>query len=350
MNTMNKLRSALAAVVTAAVLAACGGGGAPEFDRVVSFGDSLSDVGTYATPGLVAATGGGKYTVNSASARIWVEQLATRLNLGTLCAAQTGLNSSGPLAGFAAPVTNKSGCYAYGQGGARVTQAVGPANAALIALGDSSGYLGQLTDPVVNQMNRHLTAGGYTGSELVVVLAGGNDLFMNLGAVGAGTPVATAVTAMGTAGAELAGYIKSLVLDKGAKYVLVVTLPDVSKTPFAYSQSAQTQGLIQTMSKTFNDQLTAGLAGLSRVIVADGYGRGQDVAARPAAYGITNGTATACDLSKATLGSLGCSAATLVAGDVSHYQFADSVHPTPYGHQLYADLAMEALAKAGWVD
>jgi phospholipase/lecithinase/hemolysin len=185
---------------------------------------------------------------------------------------------------------------------------------------------------------------------LVVVLAGGNDLFMNLAAVNAGTPVATAVTAMGTAGAELAGYIKTLVLAKGAKYVLVVTLPDVSKTPFAYAQSVPTQGLIQTMSKTFNDQLTAGLAGVAGVAIADGYGRGQDTAARPSAYGITNGTGTACDLSKATLGSLGCSAATLVSGDVSHYAFADAVHPTPYGHQLYADLAMEALAKAGWVD
>lgn len=344
------LRSSLAALGAAVLLAACGGDGAPKFDRVVSFGDSLSDVGTYATPGLVATTGGGKYTVNSASARIWVEQLATRLELGSLCAAQTGLNSSGPLAGFAAPVTNKSGCFAYGQGGARVTQPVGPANQALIALGDTSGYLGQLTDPVVNQMNRHLAAGGYTGSELVVVLAGGNDLFMNLGAVGAGTPPATAVAAMGTAGAELAGYVKTLVLDKGARYVLVVTLPDVSKTPFAYAQSAQTQGLIQTMSKTFNDQLTAGLAGLGGVIVADGYARGQDVAARSAAYGISNGTGVACDPAKATIGSLGCSAATLVSGDVSRYQFADSVHPTPYGHQLYADLAMEALAKAGWVD
>ena len=344
------LRASLAALGAAVVLVGCGGNGAPKFDRVVSFGDSLSDMGTYATPGLVAATGGGKYTINSAGARIWVEHLTARLDLGTPCAARTGLNSSGPLAGFAAPATNKSGCYAYGQGGARVTDPVGPANQALLALGDTRGYLGQLTDPVVTQMNRHLAAGGYTGSELVVVQAGGNDLFMNLGAVGAGVAPATAVAAMGTAGAELAGYVKTLVLEKGARYVLVVTLLDVSKTPFAYSQSAATQGLIQTMSKTFNDQLTAGLVGLQGVAIADGYGRGQDTAARPAAYGITNGTVTACDLNKAALGSLGCTAATLISADVSRYQFADSVHPTPYGYQLYADLVIETLAKAGWVD
>lgn len=341
-------RALAATVLSAALLAACGGSDAPKIDRVVSFGDSLSDVGTYATPGLVASTGGGRYTVNSASARVWIEQVAERLGLGALCAAQTGLASSGPLAGLAAPVTNKPGCFAYGQGGARVTQPVGPANAALLALGDPSGALGQLTDPLVNQMNRHLAAGGYTGNELVVVWAGGNDVFMNLAAVSAGTAPATAIAAMGTAGAELAGYVKTLVLDKGARQIMVLTLSDVAQTPFGASASAATRGLIQAMVATFNQQLLAGLPQSPNVIVADAFARGQAIAANPAAYGVANNTGTACNLAVATLGSLGCSAATLVPGDVSRYQFADSVHPTPYGHKLIADVAMEALARAGW--
>jgi outer membrane lipase/esterase len=34
---------------------------------------------------------------------------------------------------------------------------------------------------------------------------------------------------------------------------------------------------------------------------------------------------------------------------VSRYQFADDVHPTPYGHQLLAQFAASELAKAGWL-
>ncbi len=354
---MTNRRAWVAVALLSSLLAACGGASDGDqsskvkFTKLVSFGDSLSDVGSYATPALVASTGGGKYTVNGASAKIWVEQLSATLGLGAVCAAQTGLQSSGPLAALAAPTTNVAGCFGYAQGGARVTQLVGPANKAVLAFGDTSGYLGQLTDPVINQLNRHLAASGgsYSGTELVLVLAGGNDVFINLGAVAAGAATPTAaVTAMGVAGAELAGYVKALVLAKGAKYVVVVNLPDVSKTPFAYGTPAATQGLIQTMSSTFNAQLKAGLTGTAAVQV-DAFTQSQNQATNPAQYGVTNATATACDLTKATLGSLGCSAATLVAGDVSHYQFADTVHPTPFGYQLLAEYVATQMAIAGWL-
>jgi phospholipase/lecithinase/hemolysin len=354
---MTKFREILLASLASVLLAACGGGGDGDqtprvkFGKLVSFGDSLSDVGTYATPGLVGATGGGKYTVNSATAKIWVEDIAAAVKVTAPCAAQTGLQSTGPLAGFAAATTNHAGCFAYGQGGARVTLQPGPANQGVIALGDTSGYLGQLTDPVVNQIGRHLTAAGgsFAADDLVLVLAGGNDVFMNLAFVGAGamTPTA-AVTAMGTAGAELAGYVKALIVAKGAKYIVVVNLPDVSQTPAFIAAPAATQGLVQTMSKTFNSQLSAGLAGTAGVVYVDAFTQGQDQTAHPAQYGLTNVTGTACDPAKVA-SSLMCTAATLIAGDTSHYQFADSVHPTPYGYQLLAEFVAAQMAKAGWL-
>ena len=76
---MKVWKYALSAVGTALVLVACGGGNdapapvvaapvaKPVFTKLVSFGDSLSDVGTYKV-GLIAAVGGGKFTVNSAAA------------------------------------------------------------------------------------------------------------------------------------------------------------------------------------------------------------------------------------------------------------------------------------------
>ena len=363
---MNVLRSwapRASAVLAAMLLAACGGSDdgdqSPrvQYTSMVSFGDSLSDVGTYATATLKAASGGrGEYTVNGATGRNWTELLAAQAKLPAPCAAQTGLQASGPLAAFAEATVNHAGCFSYAQGGARVTNPVGPSNRALLALGDTSGYLGQLTVPVVTQIQNHLTAvgGKFSGTELVTVLAGGNDVFLNLAAVGAGSATPTqGVQAMGQAGAELAAYIKTAIVGNGATRVVVANLPDVSQTPFAYALPAQTQGLINTMVTTFNAQLHAGLAGTAGVLEVDAYTQGRDQVANPGQYAVTNVTTPACDLTAlgATLfaSSLVCTEATLIAGDVSHYQFADTVHPTPFGYSLLARYVAQQMINAGWL-
>ncbi len=333
------------------VLSACGGAvdSTPKFGSLVSFGDSLSDVGTYKV-GTVAALGGGKYTINGTSGKIWIDLMAERLSQGVPCAAQTGLDGLASQ-GFSVAPVDHAACTAYGQGGARVTNPVGPGNK---ALGGGNAVLGQLTVPVLTQMNKHLAkiGGAYRGDEAVFVLAGGNDVFMNLGAVGAGAATPTqAVTAMGVAGAELAGYIKAFVLAKGATYVTVVNLPDVSKTPFAYTLDAQTQGLISVMSSTFNDQLKKGLAG-TPVVYVDAFTVGRDQAANPANFGIANNTIPTCNLDPAVnplSSSLVCTSANLNPGINDKFQFADGVHPTPFGYKLIADSAIAEMAKRGWV-
>ena len=356
---MKQIRSWAPSVLVALLLAACGGGDGDQspnvrYTAMVSFGDSLSDVGTYATPVLVAATGGGKYTINSASAKNWTELIAAQIGVAAPCAAQTGLESVAPLAAFAAPITNHAGCLNYAQGGARVTAPIGPANKAGVALGDASGVLGQLTDPIVNQIGRHLATtatGTFSGTELVTVFGGGNDIFSNLGALTAGAETPTqAVQAMGLAGAQLAGYTKALILAKGAKHVVVVNLPDVSQTPFALAQSAQTQGLINLMVTTFNGQLSSGLAGASDVLVVDAYSQGRAQTANPAQYEVTNVTTPACDKTKTAFdSSLVCNTSTLIAGDVSHYLYADTVHLTPWGYRLLAQYVTQNMLQAGWL-
>jgi len=57
---------------------------------------------------------------------------------------------------------------------------------------------------------------------------------------------------------------------------------------------------------------------------------------------------TACNMTVVAT-SLMCSAATTVSGDVSKYMFADGVHPTPYGHELFGKAAIEALTAKGWL-
>jgi outer membrane lipase/esterase len=430
-------------LLSAAILAGCGGSSGSggdqntkiQFSSQVSFGDSLSDVGTYAV-GAVAALGGGKYTVNTvpASAQNWTELMAQSLHLPAPCAAQTGLNgfsqailasqpTLAPLAplstqGFAVPVANHSGCYGYAQGGARVTNPVGPGNA---LLGGSNMVLGQLTVPVVTQIQNHLNAvgGKFTGTEIVFVMAGGNDLFINLAtlnanATAAGTAAATAavtaavpaqvqsdisaglctptdaqasncvakaiaeltptvgatagaaaaasyvnttgapaaVQAMGQAGAELAGYINNLILANGAKYVTVINIPDIGTTPFGNALGASTQQLVNQMVSTFNSQLQTGVAGSSNVVFVDANTQSHLNTQNPGQYGLTNVTTTACNLAPTAnplSSSLDCNASNVMSGDISHYLFADTVHPTPYGYSLLAKYTATQMAVKGWL-
>ncbi|MRV73424.1 esterase [Duganella sp. FT92W] len=200
---MRQTKIAFAVMAMAAVLAGCSGNsGKPsagdqtlkvKFASQVSFGDSLNDVGTYAVGG-VKALGGGKYIINGTSGtgpefsgKIWLEHMAAQFGLPAPCAAMTGLDGDAAK-GFKVPVTTYAGCYGYGQGGARVSNPVGPGNKL------TGSALGLLTVPVAQQVKNHLAAvgGKFKGDEIVFVMAGASDLVFNLGALSA------AATAAGT--------------------------------------------------------------------------------------------------------------------------------------------------------
>ena len=357
------------AAAAAALLVACSGGGAGdqsprvEYTKLVTFGDSLSDVGSYGV-GIVAAFGGGKYTINGSDESLnWTELLATTIGVDPLCPAQTGLNSIAELGG-PVPVVNHDGCYSYAQGGARVTEPWGPGNInLLINFGDPNGALGQLTDPVKNQIQRHLDAvgGSFAAGDLVTVLAGGNDLFMNVAAYGSmlagGVPEDQAheavVAAMELAGTELAGYVKDQIVAKGATRVVVVNVPNASKSPaFAGTPTA---ALADELVTKYNAMLAAGLAGTGdHVLQVDAYTVSTDQANNPAQYGLTNVTTPACDLEVALADlptSLVCTVDTLAVSveQAMTYEYADTVHPTPYGYKLLAQLVTQEMAKKGWL-
>ena len=84
----------------------------------------------------------------------------------------------------------------------------------------------------------------------------------------------------------------------------------------------------------------------------DAYTVGQDQTQHPDQYGLTNVTTPACNLATMTLPtSLTCNASTLITGQTidTHYEYADSVHPTPYGYRLLAQLVTDNLLKKGWL-
>jgi len=406
---MKMVKFALGALGTALILAGCGDGGgtvastnSTGFTSMVVFGDSLSDIGANKV-GVVAAVGGGKWTVNSPTAKNWTESIAAQYNLPVPCAAQTGLLSIIP--GITAvPVQNFSACRNYAQGSSRVSNPAGPNSIAIQqavfaatkagggtdaeagqAAGAAAG-LGLMALPVANQMANHLTAAGnYNGKELVTIMAGGNDTFLNLngvssaaaggagavgaaqfagwsagvqasvaagGAAAAGAAQQAAVAGMAQAATELVALVNTQVLAKGAKYVAVVNLPDVSQTPFAATLDPATRGFINLMVTTFNSTLSAGLAGKPGLIIVDAYTQGRDQVANPGQYTLSNVTARACSTTSPANplagSSLTCTAASTIAGDTSKYLFADDVHLSPFGYQLLAQFVAKNMATAGW--
>lgn len=437
------------ALLTAATLSACGGTGssggdqthAVKFSQQVSFGDSLSDVGTYAV-GAIAAAGGGKFTINgnntaanaAYTGQNWTEVVAAELKLPVPCAAQTGLqgaDNTNPALDYNVPIVNHANCFNYAQGGARVTDPVG------------AGYPVEMTVPVVTQVRNHLAKSGgkFSGTELVTIMAGGNDVLVQLGqlsanataagnragqaafptlligglvplvspanlpvaqqaigqavqraalaggnqtviagaavtaAIGlgalpipaqaaaakAGTDAQAAgakagadyaaqqgplmVAAMGKAGVELATIVKTELVAKGANYVIVNNLPDVASTPTGKSQSAEIQALIKTMVDTFNTQLKTNLGEDPRTMYVDLFSVSRDQVSNPAIYGLTNTALPACTSES----SVTCTSKTLSAPDVSHYMFADGVHPTPYENWLVARYVLKDMAVKGWL-
>jgi outer membrane lipase/esterase len=392
---MKQIKHIIGASLAALLLASCGGGGGSAssnpvgFTQVASFGDSLSDAGSFAV-GSVALLGGGRYTINSgdqaAPSKIWLDLISTQLSLPAPCAAVKGLTSRAP---FGAPVarTTQAGCNNYAQGGSRVINPIGPANSALPDA--AGGAVGQLTEPVTTQISNYLAANGgaFGAKKLVTVLAGGNDIFMNgnavssaagggAGAVGAaviagwsngmdalagtlaagGTTatnaaIAQAITTMSQAGTTLATQIKTEIVGKGAKYVLVLNLPDVSSSPYGI-ENPTAAPLVNQMVQAFNASLTAGLSGVSGVVIGDAYTTSRDQFTNPAAYAASNSTSRACKRAPDNVldgAALICNPTNVIAGDISKYLFADDVHPTPYGHQLLAQFAAKVLASAGWL-
>jgi phospholipase/lecithinase/hemolysin len=351
------VRSARIAVASAAfaVIAACGGGGDDNSTpaggiklQVVSFGDSLSDVGTYAP--VANALGGGRFTTNPG--QVWVQDVAQYYG-DTLTAAMTG--------GFGVAPVAQSG-LGYAQGGSRVTNPIGVGHAA--TAGD---YSGALTVPVVQQVSNYLSAhGSFNSGQLVIINGGANDILYNLTAAQAGAITSDAATAaILQAAKDLAGVIGT-VLQNGATHVLVSNVPDIGATPQGMMSSAVVKAQLTAISNGFNATLAGALqqSGLmSKVIYLDITGPLANITANYTQYGFTvSNTGTACNLqamaaAAAKAGepnpssfatSLFCSPDTqTVKGADQTYMYADTVHPTTHLHALYAQTAEQAVAKAG---
>jgi len=205
-----------------------------------------------------------------------------------------------------------------------------------------------------------ITAAAQQGNTDILVPANQAALVATVSAAAtkAGTDYSAAhsadlVKALGTAGAELAALVKAQIIGKGANYVVVNNLPDVSIAPSVLVQSADTQKLVATMVATFNAQLKAGLGDDAKILYVDLATVSHDQAVNPAPYGLSVTNKAACvidDVTKNPLSSsLVCNKNNLISGDVSHYMFADGVHPTPFEYALIARYVLLQMSGKGWI-
>jgi phospholipase/lecithinase/hemolysin len=371
--------SALAAA--ALIVAGCGGGNtdSPLATRVIAFGDSLTDLGTYVVATSISGTGaaphfGGKFTTNShtgytatsntSNANIWVEWIAARLGVA-ITPAEIGFGATRIPCPAAARGLAAS-CSGYGQGGSRVTDPIGINN-------DN----GALTIPIVDQIASHNTRAvpgfkaGFDSGDIVFIWGGNNDVFVQAEAVAQGLPPDAAQANIVTAGTELATLIKDEILAKGAKRVAVLTAADSSLTPYGSTLSPEGRALLSGLSAAFNAALLAGLDGSGARII-DARALFGDAVTNPAKFGFTNATTPACNaqiIAGITGGavtdgsSLFCNAAPAAlftaaglpslnaitpGASASTYVFADGVHPTTGAHKAFADQVWLKLKDFGW--
>lgn len=292
--------------------------------QIVSFGDSLSDVGTYAP--LASVIGGGRFTTNPG--QVWSQDVAQYYG-DTLTAAYT------------IDITHKLNAQSglgYAEGGATVATAANTYDFL-------SDVIGDIEMPVNQQVSSYLAAhGSFNSNQLVLVWAGSNDV-LRAGALPAAAPTVQ------TAASALAQVVAQIV-QNGAAHVVVVNVPNVGLSPKGLAQPDGGANLT-LLSQLFNTSLNAALQsdGLQgKVIQVDSYTWVNQMVANFQANGFTvSNTSFACDPSKTPhQTALLCSPSTYVTSNADQtYMFADDLHPSTHLHALFAQYVEQQIAASG---
>ena len=174
---------------------------------------------------------------------------------------------------------------------------------------------------------------------------------------------------------QLAKSVSDHALNKGARRVIVVTMPDITRTPrfltllggIAATQGQATadavRATVNAWTQAFNQQLSGAFTGDSRVAIADFYTEFNRWTSTPSAYGLTNGTTPACPITGQDAQGLPsytiatCTAAGLSAAPPTGvtdpdwwqtYVFSDNFHGTPKTNQLMGQVVLSLMTARGW--
>lgn len=296
---------ALAAASSAALLAVAGAAEAQSYNRLVVFGDSLSDNGNlYFATGNTQPPSPPYFQGRFSNGPVFTELLGFNALRGAVAASP------------------ESGSINYAYGGARTDFTAFPAGMRL-------------------QLQTYNAAGGVFGAnDLVSVLGGANDLLPVLSACTT-TPACAAnpsgfASGVATGAAANIDALVSAIAGQGAGTILVSNLPNLGATPRARAGGADGVALATFAGSTFNSALntrltaTAAARPNSNIIVMDLFKVINSVVANPGAYSLTNVT------NQCLVGATACSTP-------DSYLFWDDIHPTAAGHRLVAALANDYL-------
>lgn len=275
----------------------------PVFDRMVLFGDSLSDTGNTrnvvgAAGGLVANLAGYGSNGRFSNGPVWHETLAPMIGVPV----NTASRVAGP------------NNYNYAYGGARVDSATGA----------SAGVLTQY-----NAYTSGKGAGGSDPNSLYVLWAGGNDVRDAVGSVNPLTNIMNSVNALQSV---LTGLIAS-----GAETFLIPNLPDLGKIPENRGKGAE--ALATSATLLWNASLldmVLGLTDQASFYFLDVYSEFNNLLDNPASYGFTNTTGQC-----RSLGFFGLTENSCANSD--KWVFWDNIHPTTAAHGVLAQAAFRTL-------
>jgi len=299
---------ALAALVAAPLLAQPSPVKAANWTPIVSFGDSLSDVGNF-----YAVTGGadpvsppyrqGRFT----NGPVWVEDLAKQL-------------------GARAPQASIFGGSDYAVGGAQT---------------GTTGIYAAATGDLPSQIDAFAQASGGRADPraLYTLWIGANDVLDVVQTVNSyrqALPVLNeAVHNTGIAMRRLAAL--------GVQRMIVANLPDIGKTPLALQAGGSLPAMLHKLSVAYNGLLMQQIAEIRsetgmQIQVLDAMGLVNAAVNVPQAFGlqdVTDSCWTGDELDPAS---------GAVCAKPSVYLFWDQIHPTATGHALIAGAAL-ALVK-----
>ena len=285
------------------------------FDELVIFGDSISDVnnfynlsggaeGSFLQPPFYAQ---GRFS----NGPVWIEYLAQDLNLApdTINNFALGGSTSGStnigFPGIPAGLEQQIDLY-------------------------TTLLLGQPADP----------------DALYTLWAGSNDYFLRLNDLPTRPQEQNAL--VGEVVGNLSDALTTLAR-KGARDILVPNLADLSDTPLNGSTNSQSQNTLSQLIGRHNRRLSRELRRLSRrfpetnFISFDVNALFKNVLSNPGTFGLTNVTeaCTNTNLYQPTFNP--DPSQLIICNSPETYLFWDSVHPTMTAHNLIADSALEAL-------
>lgn len=249
------------------------------FDRVIVFGDSISDSGVYADK---APEGAGRFTTNPDP--VWVEHIANGYGLSLSSSAAGGLN--------------------FAEGGARVST-------------PRDGAPGDLTrTPITEQVAGFLGRQSFAAEDLVIIQGGGNDVFATQTNGLDFTPADLKV--LEAAANDLAGLLGE-VEAAGAQWLVTTSVPQFEPFNAYYREALAAEGV--------------------NLLYFDAAALIEEIKADPSTYGLVNITDPACR--GTAVQSFRCLPEDLVTPDANEtYLFADRVHFTGIIHQIQAQATM----------